>query len=160
MVSHLSESCVSLAQTLQLRVLWHTKTCVIMDMIERVNLCAILFHLCRHLLYHSCSSLLHLLLSVMSRKRPREVSTSPKFQRVTWTKKQTRRGIVHSTEVITQAGSTETPKRPRKHIQSSQAKFTRDQTPRPAEAIEDAMSLPPILMPDLLVLQRERRGKV
>ena len=145
-------------QILQFRYLVPRKP-VIMDLIERVNLCALLFRLYHHLLYHNSSSLLHPL-SVMSRKRAREFSTLPKFQRVTWTKKQTRRGTVHSTEVITQAGSTETPKRPRKNIQSSQAKFTRDQTPRPGEAIEDAISLPPILMPDLLALKRDGRGKV
>jgi hypothetical protein len=96
----------------------------------------------------------------MSRKRPREFSTSPKFHRVTWTQKRTRRGTVLAAEVIATSGSTQTPTRPKKHITSRQANFTRDQTPRSGEDIKEAIALPPIPIPDILAPKKDRRGKV
>lgn len=99
--------------------------------------------------------------SLMTKKRPQEFSTSPKAHCAVWRAKQTRWGTVHSAEIITQAGSTQTPKRPKKHIPSRKAKFTKDQTPIFGEAIEDAVFPPPIPMPDLTGLKkRGHRGKV
>ena len=94
----------------------------------------------------------------MSRKRPREFSTSPKFHRVTWAEKRTRRGTVLAAEVITASGSAQAPIRPKKT--SKHAKFTHDQTPRSSEDINEATFLPPIPVPDILAPKRDRRGKV
>ena len=96
----------------------------------------------------------------MSRKRPQEFSASPKYHRVGWTEKRTRRGPVLAAEVITTAGPVQTPTRPRKHIISKQAKFTQDQTPRSGEDIKEAITLPPIPIPDILAPKKARRGKV
>jgi hypothetical protein len=94
----------------------------------------------------------------MSRKRPREFSTSPKFHRVTWAEKRTRRGPVLAAEVVAASGSAQAPIRPKKT--SKHAKFTHDQTPRPSEDINEATFLPPIPAPDILAPKRDRRGKV
>jgi hypothetical protein len=94
----------------------------------------------------------------MSRKRVREFSVSPKFHRVAWAEKQTRRGTVIAAEIIATSGSAQTPTRPRK--QSKQARFTQDQTPRSGEDIHEALSLPPIPIPDILAPKKGKSGKV
>jgi hypothetical protein len=92
----------------------------------------------------------------MSRKRPREFPTSPKFQRVTWAEKRTRRGTVVAAEVITASGSAQAPTRPKKS--SKQAKFTHGHTSRSGEDINETTFLPPIPIPDILA--PKKRGKV
>jgi hypothetical protein len=87
----------------------------------------------------------------MSRKRTREFSTSPKFQRVAWAEKRTRRGTVLAAEAHNHFRTAmQTPTRPKKHIPSKQAKFTQDQTPRSGGDIKEAISLPPIPTPAIL----------
>lgn len=134
------------------------------DPIARVNFCVTLLRPSHYLpiLLFFCNNPLSTCIchSAMSKKRPREFSTSPKFQRVKWAEKRTRQGTVLSAQVIATPGSTQTPTRPKKHTTLRQPKFTQDQTPRSAEAINDATSLPPIPIPDLLAPKRDRRGKV
>ena len=86
----------------------------------------------------------------MSRKWPREFSTSPKFHHIAWTEKQTRRGTVLTAELVTALGSPPTPIKPKKHPIFQKAKYSQDQTPTSGEGIETAMSLPPIPAPEIL----------
>ena len=94
----------------------------------------------------------------MTKKRTREHSASPKFQRVEWTKR-TRRGAVLATELTTPNSPT-TPVKPKKHTALQNTGYSQDQTPIPGEGIKAAMSLPPIPAPEILASKRERRGKV
>lgn len=95
----------------------------------------------------------------MSKKRMREHSASPKFHRVTWTQKRTRRGAVLTAEVIT-PGSLETPVKSRRHTILQNTGYSRDQTPILGEGIEEAMSLPPIPAPEILAPKKGQTGKV
>ena len=103
---------------------------------------------------------LHVVLSAMSKKRTREHSSSPKFRRVAWAEKRTRRGAVFTAEVIDTPASLETPVKPKKHATLQRVKYSQDQTPISGEGIETAMSLPPIPAPEILAPKRNRRGKV
>lgn len=93
----------------------------------------------------------------MAKKRAREHSTSPKFHRVAWTEKRTRRGAVLAAEVIT-PGST--PVKPKKKTTSWNTGYSRDQTPILGEGIKAAMALPPIPAPEILAPKKGRSGKV
>ena len=101
-----------------------------------------------------------LLPSAMSRKRVREHSTSPKFHRVAWAEKRTRRGTVFTAEVTAASGSPMTPVKPKKHTALGKVKYSQDQTPISVGGIEAAMSLPPIPAPGILAPKKDRRGKV
>lgn len=96
----------------------------------------------------------------MSKKRPREYSTSPKFHRITWAEKRTRQGAVLTAEVLTTPGSPATPTKPRKNAALRKVKYSQDQAPASGEGIKAAMSLPPIPAPEILAPKRDRRGKV
>lgn len=96
----------------------------------------------------------------MTRKRPREHSASPKFHRVAWVEKRTRRGAILTAEVIASPSSLETPVKPRKHAALQSTKYSRDQTPITDEGIKVAMSLPPIPAPEFLAPKRICPGKV
>jgi len=95
----------------------------------------------------------------MSKKRIREHSTSPKFHRVAWTEKRTRRGAVLTAGVITAPDSLKTPTKPKRPT-LHRVKYSQDQTPTTGEGITAAMSLPPIPAPEILATKRDRRGKV
>ena len=102
----------------------------------------------------------HSLPSTMSRKRVQEHSASPKFHRVAWAEKRTRRGAVLTAEVITTPSSLKTPAKPKRHTTLHKVKDSQHQTPITSEGITAAMSLPPIPAPDILAPKRDRRGKV
>jgi len=95
----------------------------------------------------------------MSKKRAREHSTSPKFHRVAWTEKRTRRGAVLTAEAITPS-SLGTPTKPRRHTKLQNTGYSQDQTPVAGEGIQEAMSLPPIPAPAILAPKKGQRGKV
>lgn len=95
----------------------------------------------------------------MTRKRVREQSSSPKFQRVAWATKQTRRGPSFSAEVVTPS-SLETPKKQKRPKVSHKVKYSQDQTPIAGKGIEAAMSLPPIPAPEILAPKKGPKGKV
>ena len=123
-----------------------------------------------HLSLYTTSSLTphqpHSLPSTMSKKRVREHSTSPKFHRVAWAEKQTRRGAVLTAEVITVPGSLrtpgplKTPTKPKRLTTLHKPNYSKDQTPITGKGITAAMSLPPIPAPEILAPKRDRRGKV
>jgi len=94
----------------------------------------------------------------MAKKRTREHSTSPKFHRVTWAVKRTRRGAVLAAEVAPTPGSFATPVKQKKLTTLQRDKHS--QTPTSGEGIKTAMSLPPIPAPEILAPKRDRRGKV
>ena len=96
----------------------------------------------------------------MSRKRPREHSTSPQFHRVAWAEKRTRRGAIFAAEVITTPSSLETPVKSKKHTPFRSTKYSQDQTPVGSEGIKAAMSLPPIPAPEILAPKKGRKGEV
>ena len=95
----------------------------------------------------------------MSKKRAREYSTSPKFQRVTWTEKRTRRGAVLTAEAVTPS-SQGTPTKPRRHAKLQRTGYSQDHSAGPGEAFQEAMSLPPIPAPEILAPKKGQRGKV
>ena len=95
----------------------------------------------------------------MSRKRVREHSTSPKFHRVAWAEKRTRRGTVFTAEVTAASRAPVTPVRPKKHTALGKVEYPQDQKPI-SRGIKTAMSLPPIPAPGILAPKRDRRGKV
>jgi hypothetical protein len=94
------------------------------------------------------------------RKRPREHSSSPKYHRIAWTEKRTRRGAVLAAEVIPMPGYLETPVKPKRHLMSQKVKCSQDQTPISGKGIRTAMALPPIPALEILTSKRDRRGKV
>lgn len=96
----------------------------------------------------------------MSKKRTREHSTSPKFHRVAWAGKRTRRGTVFTAEVTTTARSPVTPVKPMRPTVPGKIKDSLDQKSVSGKGIEAAMSLPPIPAPEILAPKRDRRGKV
>lgn len=104
--------------------------------------------------------LLFSLYSSMTKKRMREHSTSPKFHRVTWAEKRTRRGTVISAKVVTTPGSLQTPVKAKKHTSLHNTKYSQDQTPTAGEGIKVAMSLPPIPALEILASKKGRTGKV
>ena len=109
----------------------------------------------------SLSSPTSLVLSfAMSRKRTREHSASPKFRRVAWAEKRTRRGTVFTAEVTNMARVPVTPVKPKKHTVLGRVGYSQDQTPISSGGIQAAMSLPPIPAPEILAPKRDRRGKV
>ena len=124
--------------------------------LDRENFCIILLRLSRYLQQQLIS--LQLPLSAMSRKRAREFSPPSKYVRVAWTEKRTRRGNVSAADIITTPGPAQTPTRPKK--MSKQVKFTLGETSRAGEVIIEAISLPPIPIPDILASKKDRRGKV
>ena len=89
----------------------------------------------------------------------REHSTSPKFHRVAWAEKRTRRGAVLTAEVITAPASLKTPAKPKRHT-LHRVSHSQDKTPTTGKGITAAMSLPPIPAPEILAPKRDRRGKV
>ena len=97
--------------------------------------------------------------STMTKKRVREHSTSPKFHRVAWTGKRTRRGTVFSAEVITPS-SQATPVKSKRYLAPNDPKYSQDQTPTAGRGIETAMSLPPIPAPEILASKKKWKGKV
>jgi hypothetical protein len=95
----------------------------------------------------------------MSRKRIREHSTSPKFHRVAWAEKRTRRGNVSTPQVITQS-LPGTPVNPKRFTALQNVKYSQDKTPTAGKGIEVAMSLPPIPAPEILAPKKKTKGKV
>ena len=98
-------------------------------------------------------------LNTMPKKRVQEHIASPKFHRVAWTGKRTRRGAVLAAEVIT-PGSPATPVKLKKYTTLQNTGYSQDQTPILGEGIKAAMSLPPIPAPEILAPKKGQAGKV
>ena len=91
-----------------------------------------------------------------SKKRAREHSVSPKFHRVRWSEKKTRRGTILAPTLVPQSQSPKTPTKSKIRATAQGAKPSQGHRLPLSEGIEAAMSLPPIPAPEIFAPKKGR----